>query len=507
MPLEHLALAAIAVALGLLGGTLVSAGRVDLTLIAIIGLAGLIGLFRPGLSLVAIAATALLVVGSVQLYFPQFQKMQWGVALGAGLLGTIAALGFLFRPQRKVILPPNSAVLFLFVLLICASALINSQSLALFAFGFKGYVQVLGIFFAIAMLTLPNPAVDALPRLLIIAAILQLPFALQQWLFLVPQRISIGEGIVAEDVVAGTMGASAMGGGSNAVLSILLITAIAIIAAGYHNGHIKGFKAALGSMLCTIPIFLNANRIAALYLVIVFVVIFAPTMFRKMSRFLAGATLAAIFVFGTVWTNLHFGSRSGEFTDWQDLVQTTIERNVQPEIGYGAHDLNRLSSITFWWEEQIDRGNLSSFLFGHGPGAAREASSSALPVVTLAGSRYPGVGIDLTGISSVLWELGVVGMALVCSMFFSAFRSARFLAKHLEDQPVRQYVAEGLQVSVIVFALSMVHKNTFVFHLTYQALLYVVLGVLSAWHYQALVSARNTDETDTPASVDNHAVS
>ena len=506
-PLELLAFAAIAVALGLLGGMLVTAGRVDLTLVTVVGIAGLVGLFRPGLSVIAITAAALLVVGTVQLYFPQFQKIQWGVALGAGLLGTVATLGFLFTPQKKTLLPPNSAILFLFMLLICASALINSQSIGLFAFGFKGYVQVLGIFFAIAMLNTGNAAVDTLPRLLIFAAIVQLPFVLHQWLFLVPRRLDVGEGIVAEDVVAGTMGASAMGGGSNAVLSILLISSIAVMAAGYRNGRITGLKATIGSILCTIPIFLNANRIAILYLVMVFVVIFAPTMFREMSRFLAGACLAAIFVIGSVWTNLHFGSRSDDFTDWQDLVRTTIERNTQPEIGYGGFDLNRLGSITFWWQEQFEHGNLSTFLFGHGPGAAREAAGSALPVVTLAGSRYPEVGIGLTGVSSILWELGVVGLAVVFAMFASAFRSARFLTRNLKDQPVRQYVAEGLQVSILIFAVSMVHKNTFVFHLTYQALLYMILGVLAAWHYQVLIEQRNRQTGIEREKLGNHVVS
>lgn len=501
LPLESIALAAGAVSLGVLAALLVDSGRVDLTLITLLVIAGALALSRPGISLIMVTATALLIVGFVQLYLPELQKIRWGVAIAAGLLGTVVTLRFLFRPERKTSLPPNAGVLSVFLLLVISSAVINNQSLAQFTFGFKGYVQVVGIFFATAMLADQNRTLDFLPRLLVGIAILQLPFVIQQWLVLVPQRVSLGDGVVAEDVVAGTMGATITGGGANAVLSILLITAIAIVASGYQLGQIRARRAVIGCLICALPIFLNANRVAALYLLIVFFFIFAPTMLRNTSRFLAGAIITSLFVVGSVWTNLEFGSRSEEYTDWRDLVHSTLERNTARDIGYGELELNRLSSITFWWDEQFTRGNASKVLFGHGPGAAREAGGSALPVETLASSTFPGVGIGLTGISSILWELGVVGLAVVIWLLFNAFRSARFLRRQQSIGQFRQFVARGLQVSVIIFAMSLAHKNTLVFHLTYQALFYLILGVLSAWHHDARFPTKS-EKTIEPSMPD-----
>ncbi len=479
-----LCVAALVLAAG--GGVLVSIGSIDLAVIVLIVLAGMVALLRPAFSLFILVCGGLLLVGFVKLYLPGMEKVQWGVAGLATVLGAIGVLGVLFSPKPRLEIPPNSGMLCILLVFICASAIVNVQSAGMFLYGFKGYAQVMGLFFAIVMLRLPSSAIDLLPRLLVVIATVQLPFVLHQWFVLVPARVSLGSGVVAEDVVAGTMGASATGGGSNAVLSILLITAISIVAAGYKRGQLNPMFSAFVSIVCAIPLFLNANRIALLYLLLVFLLVLGPSMFRRMSRFLAGAILTAIVVIGAIWVQLNYGSRSGEFVDWQDLITTTIERNTIAETGYGSFELNRMGSITFWWSEQFRKQNPRTFLFGNGPGAAREASDSSIGVNTLANARYPGMGIGLTGISSILWELGLFGLVAVGVLLFNAFRSAHFLVTHANDNPYRQYVAEGLQVVILVFAISLFHKNTFVFHITYQTLFYLVLGLLSVWHFDYL---------------------
>ncbi len=494
-----MALAALGLLLAVGGGLLIGAGSISLTFVGLVALAGLVALLRPVLSLYLLIAAGLVAVGIARLYFPGLEKLQWGVAGLGTLLGGFGLLSYLFKPTRTVEIPPNAGVLVIFLCLICASAVVNMQTPSQFLYGFKGYVQIFGLFFAITLLAIPNRSLNNLPKLLVAIALVQLPFVLQQWIVLVPKRVRLGSGVVAEDVVAGTMGASATGGGSNAILSILLITAISIVAAGYKRGQLRPWKAAFLIAGCTVPLLLNSNRIASMYLLIVFLMLFGPAMFRRMSRFLAGALLTGLLVAASIWVSLNLGSRAEEYTGWQDLVTTTIERNMAPEIGYGTFELNRMGSLTFWWTEQLERPNLRKVLFGHGPGAAREAQDSVLPVKTMATARYPGVGIGLTGISTLLWELGIVGLMVVLALHGNAFKSARYLVKHSRTNPYRQYVAEGLQAAIIVFSLSLFHKNFFVFHIAYQTLFFTVLGTLSVWHfkaYQADNAARRS--LDTP---------
>jgi hypothetical protein len=482
--IEALTLSATAIAVAVAGGALLGLGNLDLGLILLVSLAGLVALLHPVASLYLLIIAGLVVVGLLRLYVPGFEKVQWGVAGLATVLGAIGILGYLFKPQPGYDMPPNSGTLCVLLLFIVGTSVINLQTPAQALYGLKGYAQVIGLFFAITLLQIPNRVLNTLPKMLVVIAVIQLPFVLQQYFVLVPQRVNIGSGIVAEDVVAGTMGASLGGGGSNAILSILLIIAIAIVAAGYKRGQLRPWKCAIIAIVCAIPLFLNANRSAALYLLVVFAVVFGPSMFRRASRFFAGALLTAIIIAGSVWVNVNYSSRSDEYSTWQEFVVTSIERNTAPEIGYGSFELNRLGSLTFWWTEQFRRPDLKRFLFGNGPGAAREATDSTLPVKTLASARYSGVGIGLTGISSILWELGIVGLAVVLALHFNAYRSAQILVSHLRTNPFRQYVAEGLKTAVIIFVLCLFHRNSFVFHLTYQTLVYMVFGILSVWHFQ-----------------------
>ena len=481
--IETLVLVTTGLLLSVGGGMLMGAGSIPLTFVGLIALAGMVALLRPVASLYLVVVAGLVVVGIARLYFPGLEKLQWGVAGLATLLGGFGLLSHLFKPVRRLEIPPNSGVLAVLLLLICASSIVNAQSPNQFIYGFKGYFQVVGLFFAISLLGLSNKALNNLPKLLVAIAMIQLPFVLHQWFVLVPQRVRLGSGVVAEDVVAGTMGANAVGGGSNAILSILLITAISIVAAGYKRAQLKPWKAALIIVVCTVPLLLNSNRIASLYLFIVFLMIFGPAMFRRISRFFAGALLTTLLVAASIWVSLNLGSRAEEYTDWQDLVTTTIERNTAPEIGYGTMELNRLGSLTFWWNEQLARPNLQKLLFGSGPGAAREAQDSVLPVKTLASTRYAGVGIGLTGISTLLWELGIVGLLVVLALHVGAYKSAHYLVTHLGTNPYRQYIAEGFQAAIVVYALALFHKNFFVFHIAYQTLFFTVLGTLSAWHF------------------------
>ena len=100
--------------------------------------------------------------------------------------------------------------------------------------------------------------IDNLPRIIVWVALFQLPFVLHEYFVLVPARVGLRGGIVAEDVVAGTLGASATGGGANAVLSILLVLAMAILMALYNRGLISPARLWCAAVLLLLPIFLNA---------------------------------------------------------------------------------------------------------------------------------------------------------------------------------------------------------------------------------------------------------
>jgi len=440
-------------------------------------------LMVPTLALYCAVISSLVVVGLAQLYVPEMQFIRWSIpVLAAALVGLaiFARLGFSHHPSEGRVVSPLIWWMTSFALLGVFASALNQPTVAEFAFGFKGYFQIWGLFYAIALMNWKEQSIDGLPKVLIWVALIQLPFVLHQYLFLVPARVSLGGGIVAEDIVAGTVGASEAGGGANAVLSILLITAMAILIAQYKRGMISWARLSVAGIVLMFPIFVNANRAALLYIVVGYVMLFSSDILRRPVKTLSVGILAASLFFGVLWTQATLLSRADPDQDIREFVSYTINRNVSEDYGQGSYQLNRWMALSFWASEHRD-SPVQNVLFGHGLGASRDALGSALEVNTLAQWRYEGLGIGLTAASGVLWELGIVGFICLMGIFWTAFQATRRLAGIYSDVPWRASTFQGLQVAVVVLFMSLFYKNSFLRHLPYQALVITILGYIAYW--------------------------
>jgi hypothetical protein len=194
---------------------------------------------------------------------------------------------------------------------------------------------------------------------------------------------------------------------------------------------------------------------------------------------IAAAGMAA--VLAVLMTAITLGHQSGRFQRWSEMVAHVIERQTasveERQNQYAA--LSRVSALTFWAQEHV-RSNPINTLIGHGLGASREPEGLLDRAHTLAEKRYPGLRIGYTALSSLLWDTGLVGLAAVLGMFASAFFMAGGLARHYRGKdPFRTALFEGLQASMAVLALSLAHKDFFVVHLPYQALVYLLIGFIA----------------------------
>jgi hypothetical protein len=482
------ALLAVLIALLVLGAGFV-AGTGDIRSATVIAgaLFGLLLLMLPTIALYSAVIGGLVVVGLTQLYLVELQFVRWSVpVLATALAGlaVVARLDTAHYPREEQRSSPLLVWMTAFLLLGLLTSALNRPTVAEFAFGFKGYFQFWGLFFAIALMRWKEDAVDALPKILVWVALIQLPFVLHQYFVLVPSRIGLPGGVVAEDVVAGTFGASVTGGGANAELSLLLLTALAILTALFKHRLISRTMLALAAIPLLVPIFLNANRLAILYILVGYFLLFARDAFRKPVKTLAVGILAASLLFGIIWTHARLLSRADPDLDVRSFIVDTITRNVSAEHGHGQYELNRWTVYTFWAKESRE-APVQNVLLGHGLGASRDAAGGALEVSTLAQWRYEGMGIGLTSAAGILWELGVAGFLCIVGVFWAAFRAAMRLPALHADVPWRAAVFEGLQVAVVLLFLSLFHKQAFLRHLPYQALLMTVLGYLAYWQARA----------------------
>ena len=491
--LRMLLVAGVVALLGLLGGALSATGKPQLIAIFFgLVVVALIVTSRSALFWFVVIS-ALVVTGVCQLYLPLLKYVRYIVPLASVPLLLHGVMDY-FTSWTRARHDPTPAIVswaLAFALACVVSALVNLSDPAVVLVGMKGYFQMWGLFLSVVFLTWNDRFTGNLARGILLIALLQVPFAVHEYLFLVPKRVGLGAGIVPVDIVAGTFGATLDGGGANAVLAGFQVIVVGCLLALWKNGALSGFKAAAASLLLLSPMLVNEAKITALYLPLVFIVIFRRDIAGRPVKFLVGG-LGMLGVLAVLMSALVLGSNSAKVKSWSDLVDYVVAtQTADTDARQGQYsELSRLSALSFWVKEHV-RADPINTLVGHGVGASRENAGGLDLANTLAEKRYPGLRIGYTALSALLWDTGVIGLITVLGMFASAFLTAGRLARHYRGtDKFRTGLFEGLQAGMAVLALSLAHKDFFIIHLPFQAVTYLTIGFIA---YSWLEVARSKE--------------
>ena len=259
-----------------------------------------------------------------------------------------------------------------FAVVCVVSVLVNASDPAVALVGVKGYFQMWGLFLSVV----PCAGARNFTRNLVIGflviALLQLPFVAHEYFVLVPTRIE--PGIVPVDIVAGTFGAILDAGGANAVLAAYQFIVVACLLALWKNGALSGLKTALLSVRCLLPMVVNQAKITALYVPLVFVVVFYRDIAVKPLKFLVAAA-GTVGLLAMLMSALVTAQNSTKIQSSSDLVNFVIEQQTAETEERGEHygELTRITALTFWAKEHV-RLNPINTLLGHGVGASRDAT-------------------------------------------------------------------------------------------------------------------------------------
>ncbi|MBI1890597.1 MAG: hypothetical protein HYS18_08125 [Burkholderiales bacterium] len=397
---------------------------------------------------------------------PEYMRLVWPVSILAFLLWPLA----LVHMTRQKHLPVFVWVALLFVLLAILSTALNWYSLSQLIAGFKRYFQAYGLLFALAALPFASSDMQRWQKLFLLIALLQLPFALYEFLVLVPLRGGLQAGSEATDVVAGTFGANLNGGSANAEMAAFLLIVTAFLLARRRAGLLSGWRTALLGILCLIPLGLGETKVVLLLLPLVGAIVMRKDFFRAPLRYLPGMLVLVILtaVLGWVYVTLMI---RGNFAD---VLANTLSYNLE-STGYGDALLNRSTAISFWWERHGWHDPVG-LLFGHGIGSSFWAANN--PLSGHIGMHYPRYGIDLTTLSTLLWDMGLVGAGMYAGILVSAWVAANRLWRRALDAWVRAD-ALAIQAAIAVFAVFLIYSNSSVNLQAFQIVIAAVLGYLA----------------------------
>jgi hypothetical protein len=467
--------------ISILAGVISTSGRPGIIAIFIGLMAGIAVISSRKALLWFVIIGGLVVVGTTQLYLPGSKYIRYIVPLATYVLIFHWAMDYMGKRTElnspSFPAPVKWAISFIVLALI--STIINRSDAGVAFMGLKGYFQMWALFFGLVFVRWRPEIIDSIPKGILLIAFLQLPFVLHQYFVLVPKRIGIGSGVVAVDVVAGTFGATVYGGGANAVLAAFMMIVVACLVALWKNGVLSTVKTAGMSLLFLAPVFVNEAKISIFYLPLIFVVIFYQEILKKPLKFLISG-IAMMGILAALMTALTLAQPSGKLRTWTDLVNFTIERQTAStsERRGQFSELSRITSLTFWGKEHIS-ANPAHILIGHGPGSSRVQAGGMDLASTLAEQRYNGLQIGYTAFSALLWDTGILGLAIVLGLFISAFRTANWLSHYYRHKDAfKAGLFDGLRAGIAVLMLSLVHKDYFAFHFPYQTLVMLIIGFL-----------------------------
>lgn len=395
-----------------------------------------------------------------------FSKITWGVSLLSMLLFIPSFMNIVWSEERRAPGFIWLALAYFFYATVVSA--VQCDSLMEFVAGFKRYFQAFGLMMALTMIVFTTACYDRWLKFLMVVALLQFPFALYELLVLVPQRGGFELSSYTTDVIAGTFGANLEGGSPNFVMVVYLFVALAFLLARWRAGLIKSSTFYIFSLICLAPLGMGETKIAVLMVPLVGMVVMQNDLKKNPLSFLISLVVLLslsgmlVYLYAAVMMN----------TSLDAVIDQTIsynfgEKSYNGEVG----DLNRWTSITFWFQQQGLQDPVS-FLFGNGLGSSYSAlEGSAVPGHI--GSRYLHLTLTVTAVSTILWDTGLVGLMLFIGIFIAAWVGAGKLMRAVDD-PVVKADALAIQAGSVIFLLSLVYVD-FIVNLVSMELLYAIL--------------------------------
>ncbi|WP_373991132.1 hypothetical protein [Duganella sp. BuS-21] len=397
---------------------------------------------------------------------PKFSKLAWGASLLSMLLLPPAIINMMWSQERRLPAFMKIAVLFLVYAVLVTFA--RWYSLGEFIAGFKRYFQAFGLMLALSLIVFPPEAYARWKKFVLVVALLQLPFAAFELFVLVPMRGGLAHGSEATDVVAGTFGANLDGGSPNAVMVMFLFIALAFLVARWRAGLLKTGRFVLLSAICLAPLGFGETKIAVVMLPLVGVSLLRKDLMKAPLRYVPALLVMALLTMalGYIYVVLMMKSTPA------DVIANTLRYNVGDQGYSQGMVLNRFTSITFWFARQGD--DLVSFLIGNGLGSSFSSLTSNGHVAL----KYLNYGINMTAVSTLLWDVGMIGCLMFISMLVLAWFAAGRLHNEVDDAGVKAD-ALAIQAALVLFGLQLVYADSIVNLVSLEIVVAIVLGYLS----------------------------
>ncbi len=370
----------------------------------------------------------LILTGPLLLFYPQLNRVPWLFSLlGFFLLG--AAILYA-GTDRRMDRPPLPGFIWIAVIYLPFSLLMlafSEGSLGVEMTAVKRQFQFWGLMFALAIVPIDKRTIYRWAAFLLFIALLQLPMSLYQYIVLMPMRLNMPNRVVPIDIVAGTFEAELMGGGNSNVMAYFLIVCLVGVLAMWRDKVVSLPMGAALLLLILLPLGLGETKLALVMLPVALLAVYGDLVRKRPVVFALGSVVALVGLAALTYVYVSVQAVDDRPMTFEQRLDENLQYNFGEAGYYTGASLNRTTVVPYWWN-QHGANNPIETMFGHGLGASFSApGTEAEGHLAL---RYPGFAIGLTAISTLLWDVGLVGTLMYISILVLAwFTTIRLIAQ------------------------------------------------------------------------------
>jgi hypothetical protein len=182
----------------------------------------------------------------------------------------------------------------------------------------------------------------------------------------------------------------------------------------------------------------------------------------------------ALFLF--IYVGLH-GS-DGRSLSIDQRIAENMEYNVGTTGYYGGGGLNRSTAVPFWWSQHGMNDPVATVI-GHGIGASFHSETDPGHIER----KYAGYSVGLTGLSTLLWDVGLLGAMLYMGVLLAAGVTAVRLLGRTEPGLDRA-VCRALIASIFIHAALVPLADMMFMAPSTEVLQALTLGLI-AWRWRS----------------------
>lgn len=416
-----------------------------------------------------------LVQGSAQ-YFGHIRQAPW-LAVGiAGLffMRCLLELTTQNRAQIKAVKNQRMSMvmvsLVLYLACFATSFLVNRSSISQLIASMKANLPMFGVLVALFWFHWGTKGMTRLWRLMMWITVLQLPVVVYQH-FVVAARRAQGF-----DSVVGTFGGTQGAGGLSAIMVVFVITTLGYCLACWNRGLLS--KKVTVSFVAVFVLIILMGEVKASFVwipLITFIVLRKRALKNVFTLVTYGTvTTCLLLLIYVVYNALYWGNLKGnEGTAAEKLDRTGGYFFDTSNVDYKTGEVSRGASLGLWANDR--NSSLPKRLIGYGPGASKTGGALGKGEVA---RRFEPLSIDSTTMSSMLWDIGILGVLAYTSLMITGIWTAvRFLWSGRGSEHQKAMV-EACVASMLIMTSLLIYNRALTDEPTLQLLFLFMLGTI-----------------------------